>query len=261
MGPQDISLLSLLFCLLLLLIPIGLSLFFKLNLIQSLLSSAGRMIIQLVFMGIYLTYLFKWDSWLINIAWFLVMICVATFSVVKHSDLNRHLFILPILASFALSVITAILYFNGVVLKLDELFEAKYFIVVGGMMLGNSMRGNIIGISVLYKDLKRNEERYLYRLAAGATIYEAVLPYLRNSLITALKPSLASMATMGIVFIPGMMTGQILGGSSPLTAIKYQIVIMVNIFVIVSVTITLTFLFTLKKSFDSYGLLKKNVFS
>jgi len=261
MGPQDISISSLIFCILLLMIPVGLSLIFRLNLIKSLLTSAGRMIVQLILMGVYLTYLFKWDNWMINITWFLVMICVATFSVVKHSDLNRHLFIWPIFASFALSVITAILYFNYVVLRLDELFEAKYFIVIGGMMLGNSMRGNIIGISVLYKDLKRNEERYLYRLAAGATIYEAVLPYLRNSLMTALKPSLASMATMGIVFIPGMMTGQILGGSSPLTAIKYQIVIMVNIFVIVSATITLTFLFTLKRSFDSYGLLKKNIFS
>ena len=261
MGPQDISILSLLFCILLLLIPIGLSFYFKLGLTKSLLSSAGRMIVQLIFMGIYLTYLFRWNNWLINAGWFLVMICVATFSVVKHSDLNKRFFILPIFASFALSVITAILYFNWVVLRLDQLLEAKYFIVIGGMMLGNSMRGNIIGISVLYKDLKRDEERYLYRLAAGATIYEAVLPYLRNSLTTALKPSLASMATMGIVFIPGMMTGQILGGASPLTAIKYQIAIMVSIFMIVCVTITLTFLFTLKISFDRYGLLKRNIFS
>ena len=78
--------------------------------------------------------------------------------------------------------------------------------------------------------------------------------------MAALKPNIASMATMGIVFIPGMMTGQILGGSSPITAIKYQIAIMLTIFVIVSVTITLTTLFTIKSSFTELGMLKSHIF-
>ena len=57
-------------------------------------------------------------------------------------------------------------------------------------------------------------------------MYEAVLPYLRKSLRAAVKPTLANIASVGIVTLPGMMTGQILGGASPLVAIKYQITIM-----------------------------------
>jgi putative ABC transport system permease protein len=108
--------------------------------------------------------------------------------------------------------------------------------------------------------MKRNEERYFYRLSQGATIMEAVMPYFRSALISALSPTLASMATIGIVFIPGMMTGQILGGSTPLTAIKYQIAIMIFIFVILSLTITLTIFLTLKNAFTGWGVLKKNLF-
>ena len=68
------------------------------------------------------------------------------------------------------------------------------------------------------------------------------------------------MATMGIVFLPGMMTGQILGGAAPLTAIRYQIAIMVSIFAIGSLTVTLTILMSLRISFDGYGLPRPALF-
>jgi putative ABC transport system permease protein len=260
MGPQEISNISLLFCLALLIIPISLSLFIKLKLIRETLFAVVRMSVQLFLMAFYLNFLFRWDNSLINVLWLFVMILVATFSVVKNSDLNRKIYLLPVFLSFAISVSFAILYFNMVVIRLQSIFDAKYFIVIGGMLLGNSMRGNIIGISNFYKELKRNEERYNYHLSLGATVMEGSMPYLRNSLIAALKPNIASMATMGIVFIPGMMTGQILGGSLPMTAIKYQIAIMITIFVIVSVTITLTTLFTIRSSFNDRGMLKPNIF-
>lgn len=91
-------------------------------------------------------------------------------------------------------------------------------------------------------------------------MYEAVLPYFRNALITALKPTIASMATIGIVSLPGMMTGQILGGSPPQTAIKYQIAIMIAILMSVSLSVTLTIFFTMRSSFNEYGILKEDVF-
>ena len=260
MGPQEISNTSLLFCLALLIIPITLSLLIKMKLVRETLFAVVRMSVQLFLMAFYLNFLFRWGNGFINVLWLFVMILVATFSVVKNSDLNRKIFLLPVFLSFAISVSLAILYFNIFVIRLDDIFEAKYFIVIGGMLLGNSMRGNIIGISNFYKELKRNEARYTYYLSLGATVLEGVMPYLRNSLMAALKPNIASMATMGIVFIPGMMTGQILGGSSPITAIKYQIAIMLTIFVIVSVTITLTTLFTIKSSFTELGMLKSHIF-
>ncbi len=260
MGPQDISIISLIVCLALLILPLSISILIKLKLIRTTLFAVVRMSVQLFLMAIYLNYLFRWNNGLINCLWLLVMILVATFSVIKNSELNRRMFLLPVFLSLTISVVFVILYFNVLILRLENILEPKYFIVIGGMLLGNSLRGNIIGISNFYKEMKRNEERYLYHLSTGATVLEASMPYLRNSLLAALKPNIASMATMGIVFIPGMMTGQILGGSTPVTAIKYQIAIMLTIFVIVSLTVTLTTLFTIRSSYNDLGLLKPDVF-
>jgi putative ABC transport system permease protein len=260
MGPQDISTLALILCFLLLLIPLAISRVLKLNLTRNILFSAGRMGLQLLLMALFLKYLFRWNNNLVNCAWLFVMIIVATFSVVKNSNLNKKLFFLPVFISLLVTVLCYIVFFNVTVLRLDNLFDARYFIVIGGMMLGNSLRGNIIGISNFFKDLKRNEERYHYHIALGATTMEAVMPYFRDAMLSALKPTLASMATIGIVFIPGMMTGQILGGSTPMTAIKYQIAIMISIFVILNLAVLLTVRIALRPCFDEYGVLRPDVF-
>ena len=136
MGPQEISNFSLLLCLALLIVPIALSLLIKLRLIRSTLFAVVRMSVQLFLMAFYLNYLFQWNSGLINVSWLMVMILVATFSVVKNSDLNRKIFLLPVFLSFTISVSVTILYFNILILRLPDILEAKYFIVIGGMMLG-----------------------------------------------------------------------------------------------------------------------------
>lgn len=260
MGPQDITILSLGLCVLLLFIPLGLSRYLRLGLIRPVLVSALRMSVQLFLMGIYLTYLFRWNNGFINVAWVVVMVAVAAFTVIKNSGLHRRRFLLPVFFSLLISVFCMAFYFTGVVLRLDWVLEAKYFVVIGGMFMGNSLRGNIIGLSSFYKDLKRNEHRYKYRLAAGATVFEAALPHLREALNASMRPTIATMATMGLVFLPGMMTGQILGGASPATAIKYQIAIMITIFVLSTLTVMLSIWFSLGRSFDDFGLLRKDVF-
>jgi putative ABC transport system permease protein len=68
------------------------------------------------------------------------------------------------------------------------------------------------------------------------------------------------MATIGVVFLPGMMTGQILGGSDPSTAIKYQIAIMLAIFLSVALSVLFTILLTVKSSFNNYGILRRDIF-
>jgi putative ABC transport system permease protein len=67
------------------------------------------------------------------------------------------------------------------------------------------------------------------------------------------------MATVGIVFLPGMMTGQIIGGSSPLTAIEYQIAIMISIYVTTLVNVLLGILIMMYRGFDEYGIFRKDM--
>ncbi len=260
MQTVDLSIYALCWALLLLVLPISFSFFFGLHLIRRLLYAVARMSIQLVLIGLFLNYLFVWNNPWINMAWFLFMIVVAVFSVIKSSELCFSKLFVPTLLSFSAATLMVVFYLNSMVISLTDIFDARYLIVVGGMLLGNSLRGNILGISTFYTRIKNDRERYLLCLSFGATRYEALIPYLRESIQLALKPTLAAMITMGIVSLPGMMTGVILGGASPGVAIKYQIMILIAIIVSTMTSVIFTLLLTMHLCFDRYGLLTKNLF-
>jgi putative ABC transport system permease protein len=97
-------------------------------------------------------------------------------------------------------------------------------------------------------------------LSQGARFSEAAHPFIRDAVRGALAPTVASMATIGLVSLPGMMTGVILGGADPMTAIKYQIAIMIAIFTGTSITVYLAIVLTARIGFDSYGMLERSIF-
>ena len=146
------------------------------------------------------------------------------------------------------------------IIQPDPAFDARYIIPIFGMTLGNCMRGNVLTLERFYSTIRENEKEFLTRQMLGATLLEAIQPYLIRSLRGALAPMLATMATMGIVSLPGMMTGQILGGSSPMTAIKYQIAIMVCIFTVTVIGALLNILLSIPKGFDKYHMLRQEIF-
>lgn len=259
-GAPDLTYVSLIFIGLLLLIPLAVVHFLKLGITKNLLISVVRMAVQLVLIGFFLEFLFLFDYWAVTILWFMVMILVAVFSIIKSSKLKLNHFILPIFISMLIANFMVILYFNQFIVQLDSVFEAKYIIAISGMVLGNSLRANVVGVGDFYNSLRKDENLYFYKLSLGASKLEALLPFTKQSFIAALNPTIATMATMGIVSLPGMMTGQILGGSVPLVAIKYQIAIMVAILASTVLSILLSLVFTLRISIDKSGVLKKDYF-
>jgi putative ABC transport system permease protein len=256
----DISYLSLFFTILLLLVPLAISYYLRLGLAKQTLISAARMALQLFLVGIFLNYIFVFNNALLNIAWLFMMVCFAVSSVISSTKLSYRYFFIPSLFAFVLANYSLLLYFNSVIVRIDYIFDAKYVIAIGGMLLGNALRGNIIGIGNFYNEIRKDEKLYFYYLASGASKKEALIPFFRKSMHSAIRPTIANMATMGIVSLPGMMTGQILGGSSPLVAIKYQIAIMIAIFVSSMLSICLSVLFTVRVCFDEYAVLRKKIF-
>ncbi len=257
---KDISILSLSLTFLLLLPPLGIMLYFKIKLIRSTFIAVLRMTLQLFAMGIFLEYIFTWNNTLLNISWLIVMIVVASFNVVRRSELRLRFLYFFVFFSFIISNLLVLLYFNYFVLNLDDIFDARYLIAIAGMLLGNSLRGNIIGISHFFETIKKDENRYLYKLSMGAGKYEILREYVSDSISLALKPAVASIAVTGLVSLPGMMTGQILGGSSPIIAIKYQLSIMVAILSSTSISVMLSILFSLSRAIDPYGMIRSDIF-
>lgn len=260
MASPDISIPSLILCLLLLAIPLAISYKIKLNLSQRTVNSVTRMTVQLALVGVFLTFVFDLNSGVLNVAWLLGMVTVASYTTIRNIELRMEKLFLPVILSFTVANLSILLYFNEFVLDLENLREARYLIPIGGMILGNSLNGNVVGIGEFYEDIRRNENRYLYNLSLGASRYEALLPYIRKCLRSALRPTLANIATAGVVFLPGMMTGQILGGASPILAIKYQISIMIAIYVSTTLSTTFSILSTIHATFDDYGLVRKDIY-
>ncbi|WMW24430.1 ABC transporter permease [Methanolobus sediminis] len=259
MVTYDISLEGIFFSFFLLLIPVLISYYLGLKLISSTLESAVRMVLQLLFVGVFLTFVFDLNNPILNIVWVLVMVFVASHTVLKNAELKTRS-LLPLLTIFmAVTNYAMLLYFNKFIIDLTDLFDARYFIPIAGMVLGNSLKANVIGMENFCSEIQRNENRYLFRLSMGAEKTEALVPYLRKSIRVALKPTIANMATIGIVFLPGMMTGQILAGASPLVAIKYQIAIMLAIYVTTMVNVLLGVLVLIYRGFDEYGMFKKEM--
>jgi putative ABC transport system permease protein len=239
--------------------PVAISYYLRLKLISSTVESVIRMVLQLAFVGVFLTFLFDLNNSLLNILWVLVMVFVASHTVLKNAELKTRSLLPTLIISMAITNYAMLLYFNRFIIDLDDLFDARYLIPIAGMVLGNSLRANVVGMENFCSEIRRNENRYLFSLSMGAEKTEALIPYLRKSMRVALKPTIANMATIGIVFIPGMMTGQILAGASPMVAIEYQIAIMLAIYVTTIVNLLFGIFVLIHKGFDEYGMFRKEI--
>ena len=218
--------------------------------------STVRMIVQLFLIGIYLKYLFLWNNPFVNLLWVLVMVAVASFTSTSRTHLKAKYMFMPVAIGLFMSAIIIGLYFLIFVLQLKNPFDSRYFIPIMGLLMGNMLGVNVISLSTFYGGLRREHQLYYYLLGNGATQREALTPFIRKAMNKAFTPCIANMAVMGIVSFPGTMIGQILGGSSPETAIKYQMMIVVITFVASMLSLMITIHFAKINTFDKYGRLK-----
>lgn len=191
-----------------------------------------RMTVQLTLAGLVLTYLFENPHPVATLSYVALMTAFSIVRVLgKHKELNPR-FRLIIGCSIALPGLAVMAFFIGIVVG-ESLLNPQYVIPVAGMILGNTMTGTALGIKTFRESLTGQRARMLALLNLGVRPQRILLPFVRQALETALLPTLNSMLGMGIVALPGMMTGQILSGTLPTTAILYQIAIMIAICTVV----------------------------
>ena len=261
MNIQDIATWQLASAYLLLLLPLAVILWYKIPILARTALAVVRMTVQLVFVGLYLQVIFELNNLWLNLAWLTVMVTVADVSVARSCELRLARIALPLFAALLLGTAVPMLIFTGLILRCENLMDAQYAIPIGGMILGNCLRADIVGVRTFYSSIRTSEKSFHNSLAQGALLHEAVRPFVTEACQSALAPAVATMATIGLVSLPGMMTGVILGGAEPMTAIKYQIAIMIAIFSGTAVTVTLGIRLTMRSAFNHYGVLKGSVFT
>lgn len=208
----------------------------KIHQSKLLLVASIRMTVQLVLAGLILTYIFENPHPVFTVLYFIAMTAFAIHRVLsKNKDLNRQ-FKWAIALSLSLSGSFVLVFFIVVVVG-ASIFNPQYVIPIGGMIMGNAMTGMTLGIKTFRESFQGQRPKIDALLNMGVSPQKILLPHVNQSLETALLPTLNSMVGMGIVALPGMMTGQILSGTMPMTSILYQIAIMIAMCTVVCLSV------------------------
>jgi putative ABC transport system permease protein len=219
-----------------------------------------RMSIQLSLVGFYLKTLFEQNHPWLNGLWILVMLIVADLTILRRAGIKARYFALVTFSAIGSSIVFAAAYLVVLVIQPEHFYDARYLVPLSGMILGNCLQGNVIALERFYSALRKNENEYTTFLMLGANRSEALRPYMREAVKAAVNPTIAGMATMGLVSLPGMMTGQILGGSEPLLAVKYQIAIMICIFTASTLASVINLRLSQNIAFNAFDVLKDEIF-
>lgn len=208
----------------------------KINQTKLLMLASLRMTVQLILAGLILSYIFQNPHPLFILAYVVAMIAFAIHRVIsKNKGLNKR-FKLYIALSLLIAGVSVTAYFIVAVVG-ESLLNPQYVIPIAGMLMGNTMTGVSLGIKSFNDSLQGQRNRIESLLNFGVSPDKILLPFVNQSIETALLPTMNSMLGMGIVALPGMMTGQILSGTLPMTAILYQIAIMIAITTVVCLSV------------------------
>lgn len=212
-----------------------------------------RTYLQLGALGFVLRWVFGIDSpWLV-LGIVFVMVTAAADAIVRRApDAPRPIFASGWL-SMALTGFIVTFAVTGLIVQVDPWYRAQYVIPIAGMVLGNSMNGVALALERTFSDMDARSDEILALTALGASPWEAAHASVRVALRAGLIPTINSMATAGIVFIPGMMAGQILAGADPVTATGYQIVVMLMVAAATALGSVTAVLLTYRRRFTADG--------
>ncbi len=207
----------------------GLSFLFNLDIEKKLFVATARMYLQLFALGYILRFVFSVDSWAMVLLIMLCMLLFAGWTVNRRINLDSdRVFIEPFL-SMLLSGSAVVFSITLIILRVKPWYLPQYTIPIAGMVIGNSMNGIALSLEIMFADMKKRTDEVNAMLSIGASPWEVSLDSIRHAIYTAMIPTINSMLVVGVVFIPGMMTGQVLAGADPASAAKYQIVVMLMI--------------------------------
>ncbi|HDA1721939.1 TPA: iron export ABC transporter permease subunit FetB [Staphylococcus aureus] len=228
---------------LLLVIPIIISYKEGLHIIKDLIVATVRAVVQLIILGFLLHYIFKInDKWLLVLCVFVIIVNASWNTISRSSPVMHHVFLISFVAIF----VGTALPLAGTIATGAIQFTANEVIPTGGMLANNGL----IAINLAYQNLDRafvqDGTNIESKLSLAATPKLASKGAIRESIRLAIVPTIDSVKTYGLVSIPGMMTGLIIGGVPPLQAIKFQLLV-------VFIHTTATIMSALIATYLSYG--------
>ena len=201
----------------------------RLGLLGSLLWGTVRTFVQLILLGYVLTHVFAIDHPALVLAIVSLMCLVAARAAVSRlKEAPEKPWGLAVLALGAGTFLVGSVV-CGVIIGGERWYTARLVIPICGMILGNSLTGVSLALDRMYGEVRARAREVEVRLSLGYSAWEAIRPHVRTALRAGMTPIINALMVVGLVSLPGMMTGQILAGAEPMTAVRYQIVVMLMI--------------------------------
>lgn len=213
-------------------IAIFLSSAFRLGLGRDMIITCIRATIQLMIVGYILKMVFGFDNPFAVILMLILMITVAAKNAAKRGKGLPHLFWKIFLTIGIVEGIT-----QGFLLGLHIVpATPEYIISISGMIIGNSMIIANLFLNRLKGEVEMRKEEIILVLSLGGTVKQSIFPILKQSIRSSLIPTIEGQKTIGLVQLPGMMTGQIIAGADPIQAVRLQLLIVFLIMSAASLT-------------------------
>jgi putative ABC transport system permease protein len=188
--------------------------------------AAIRTVVQLLAIGFVLRWIFAESHWYLVLSLMTAMTLIAGLAAIRRTKRQYRWMWLDSILSVGASAWLMVIVALTLILRVPNWYEPQYAIPLLGMILGNTLNGISLGADRLGEELSSHRDQVDTLLALGGTRWEAAQTAVREAVRTGMVPTINTMMVVGLVSLPGMMTGQILAGTSPLQAVMYQIVIM-----------------------------------
>ncbi|NQI70091.1 iron export ABC transporter permease subunit FetB [Streptococcus suis] len=206
----------------LVLVAMGISQKEKLGLTKDIFMAVVRTVLQLIFVGYVLKFIFQASTVFLSLAMVLIILYNASVQANKRNPNGKKSLLHPFLALLASTGLTlTILVLSGAIQ-----FIPSQVIPISGMLASNAMTAIGLSYRAMYKSFTDNRQQVLEKLSLGATVKLASQDILREAIKTGMQPTIDSAKTVGLVSLPGMMSGLIFAGVDPVHAIRYQIMVM-----------------------------------
>ena len=203
---------------------------------KTLMWSAIRALVQLCVMGVIIGYVIRSNNpWLVFGVIAVMLVAAVQITLSRAKGIPKGL-AGPVLLSLVITMLLMISLVTELVVRPHPWYAPQLVVPLTGMLLGNTVTALAVGLSRFYESMEERRDEVDMMLALGATPWESARPSIVSSIRLGLLPTTASLASCGIVTIPGMMAGQVIAGGDPLNAAKYQFVVLAAIAALTPVT-------------------------
>ena len=234
----------------LILIVLVLSWQLRLRLTKTLLTAAIRTIVQLSFIGLILAWVFAREQWYEVLIILTIMTLIAASAAKNRVKRSYKGLLVDTLLAVSTSAVLVTAIAILAILRVTPWYTPQFIIPILGLILGNSLTAISLTSNQLVESFHQQQSRIEMMLSLSAKPFEAVHEQIRVAIINGMTPTLNSMLVVGIVSLPGMMTGQILAGADPTQAVRYQIITMFLICVSSTLGCTISALLIYRRFFN-----------